>query len=107
VTLEVLFHRVKEGEVERLRAWMREAEGRADEVRETFRQETVRHEVAYLLQGHDGPVLVYAMEAEDPERSEEAFRSSTLPIDLQHREILGAVLAGQAQVEKLYEVALD
>ena len=77
------------------------------EVRETFHQETVRHEVAYLVEGRDGPVLVYAMEAEDFERAAEAYGASKLPIDLEHREVLGAVLAGPADFEKLYDVALD
>jgi hypothetical protein len=107
VTLEVVFRRVKPDQVDRLRAWMREGERRADEVRETFRQETVRHEVAYLLEGKRGPVLVYAMEAEDLDRSAETFRSSSLPIDVQHRTVMRDVLEGPAEAEKLYEVALD
>jgi Family of unknown function (DUF6176) len=107
MALEVVFHRVKRDQVERLRAWLQEGETRADEIRETFRQETVRHEAAYLLEGRDGPILVYAMEAEDFERAADAFRSSTLPIDLQHREVMRTVLDGPADVEKLYEVALD
>jgi len=105
--LEVVFQRVQPDEVDRLRAWINEEEDRAEEVRQTFRQETVHHEVAYLIEATEGPVLVYAMEAEDFDRADRAYRSSTLPIDLQHREIMRAVVAGPAVVEKLYEVSLD
>jgi hypothetical protein len=40
--LEIAFRRVENEQVDRLRAWMNEVSGRLDEVRETFRQETVR-----------------------------------------------------------------
>jgi uncharacterized protein DUF6176 len=105
--LEVRFRRVKEGEVDRLRAWMAEAGRRVEEVRETFRQETVRHEVAYLLRGEEGPVLVYAIEAEDPELGHRVAASSTLPIDRGHRRVMGSVLAGTADAELLYECRLE
>lgn len=99
----VVFRRVKPDKVDRLRRWLRELEQRRDEVVETFRQETVRHEVAYLLEGRDGPVLVYAMEAEDFEHASAAYRGSTLPIDRQHRAVMAEVLEDAPAVEKLYE----
>jgi hypothetical protein len=105
--LEVVFRRVKEGEVDRLRRWMAEAERRSDEVRETFRQETVRHEVAYLIEGAGGPVLVYAIEADDPDLGHRVAASSELPIDAEHRRVMAAVLEGPAEIEKLYECRLD
>jgi hypothetical protein len=105
--LEVAFRRVKEGEVGRLRAWMAELNRRGDEVRETFRQETVRHERAWLLQGADAPILVYAIEAEDPELGHRVARESTLPIDVEHRRLMAEVLEGPADVEPLYECSLE
>lgn len=105
--LEVAFRRVKPEKAERLRGWLAEAERRADEVRETFRQETVRHEVAFLVEGADGPILVYAMEAEDFDRARGAFTSSTLAIDARHAEVMADVLEpGRAPAERLYEVRL-
>jgi hypothetical protein len=105
--LEVVFRRVKEPEVDRLRSWMAELNRRRDEVRETFRQETVRHEVAYLIEGVDGPVLVYAIEAEDPALSHRVAAGSDLSIDVEHRSVMASVLDGAADAEKLYECRLD
>jgi len=105
--LEVAFRRVREEEVDRLRTWMAELNRRGDEVRETFRQETVRHEQAWLLPGGDGPILVYAIEAEDPELGHRVARASDLPIDVEHRRLMGEVLAGPARVELLYDCRLD
>jgi hypothetical protein len=105
--IRVVFHDVKPDEVDRLRAWMAELERRADEVRETFRQETVRHEVAYLIAGAGGPILAYAIEVDDEERAREAFRTSVLPIDREHKSLMAHVLAGPADVERLYEVRLE
>jgi hypothetical protein len=105
--LEVVFRRVKEPEVDRLRSWMAELNRRRDEVRETFRQETVRHEVAYLIEGVDGPVLVYAIEADDPALGHRVAAASDLSIDVEHRTVMASVLDGPAEAEKLYECRLD
>jgi len=104
--LRVVFSRVKDGQVDRLRAWMRELMDRPDEVRQTFAQEGVRHEVAYLVEAREGPLLVYAIELEDEDRALEAFNNSTLPLDLEHRRTMESVLAGrgQATVQWLYEL---
>ena len=106
--LRVVFSRVRDGQVERLRAWMRELMARPDEVRATFEQEGVRHEAAYLLESRDGPVLVYAIEVEDESRAQQAFEASTLPLDQEHRQTMDAVLAGRglAAAELLYEMRL-
>jgi hypothetical protein len=105
--LEVAFRRVSEDQVDRLRAWMAELNARVDEVRETFRQETIRHEMAYLLQGEGGPILVYAIEAEDPDLGHRVAAASELPIDSEHRRVMGVVLDGTAEAELLYECRLE
>jgi Family of unknown function (DUF6176) len=104
--LKVVFRRVRPDQVDRLRSWLAELDRRHEEVRETFRQETVRHEIAYLLEDHGGHILVYAMEADDFDKAHDAFQASTLPIDLEHKEVMSAVLAESPGVEKLYECAL-
>lgn len=104
--LRVVFRKVREGQVDRVREWMAELNGRSDEVLATFAQEGVRHEAAYLLQTLEGPVLVYAVEAEDVERARRVAEASTLPIDLEHRRVMGETLAGPADVEPLYECAV-
>jgi hypothetical protein len=104
--LRVEFSRVRDGQVDRLRDWMRELMARPDEVRATFDQEGVRQEAAYLLETRDGPVLVYAIDVEDEQRAQHAYETSALPIDLEHRRIMDDVLIsrGQAAVELLYEL---
>jgi len=104
--LDVRFHRVRNDQVEQLRAWFAELMQRQDEVRDTFRNEGVRHEQAFLFESKDGLVLVYAHEVDDPEAAHRAYAASTLPIDLQHREIMSAALVGPAEAELLYEVRL-
>jgi hypothetical protein len=104
--LQVAMRRVAEGEVDRLRQWMGELMRRRDEVIETFVNEGVRHELAYLLATADGPVLVYVMEVEDPERARAAFRASSLPIDAEHKQVLSQALAEPYDAELLYDVRL-
>jgi hypothetical protein len=102
--LQLAIHKVKPGQEERLRAWLEELNRRRDEVLETFSQEAMRHEVAYLLDGAEGKVLIYAMEVGDPDRAREAYRASTLPIDLEHRQVMEEVLGDPADAERLYDV---
>lgn len=102
--LRVVVASVKAEKVDRLRSWMAELTERRDEVLETYAQETVSHEIALLVQGAEGPLLVYAMEVDDPEAAAEAFQNSKLPIDLEHRAVLDDVLAGTADVELLLDL---
>ena len=104
--LSVVFSRVREGEEERLRAWGHELMERADEVRETFRQEGVRHEKMLLVQTREGAVLVRVGEVEDWERAIKAFEHSTLKIDADHRRVLDGALEGSYQAELIYECSL-
>jgi hypothetical protein len=86
---------------------MAEVNRRPDEVRETFRQEGVNHEQAFLLEGKDGPILIYAIEMEDPVRARLAFQNSTLPIDREHAQVMAQVLAGRVDAELLYECRIE
>ncbi len=99
--------KVKPGQLERLRSWMGELTDREEEVRETFRHETVRHEVALLIDGAEGPVLVYIVEAEDLNQAARAAEESTLPIDLEHRRVMSDVLGEPVKAERLLDIALD
>ena len=105
--VRVSIRRVRDGQVERLRVWLREANARRDEVLQTFAQEGVRHEQAYLLDTGSGHVLVYAIELEDEEKARAAFAASTLPIDAQHREVMDAAVGEPADAELLYDVNVD
>ena len=104
--LNVVISRVRDEEVERLRAWGRELIRRADEVRETFRQEGVRHEISHLIRTADGWIHVIAIEVEDIELASAAYAASKLPIDSEHREVMQAALDGPFPAELIYEMSL-
>ena len=80
--LKVSLRRIKPGHEDRLRQWFKEVMCRRDEVRETFRKETVRHEIAYIVEDAEGSILVYAVEVEDYEKGRRAFQESRLTIDM-------------------------
>ena len=83
---------------------MSELQNRADEVRQTFDNEGVSHEQAFLIETPRGPVLVYAAEVADVERGAQAFARSTLPIDLEHRQVMAEVVVDEPDVELLYQL---
>ena len=105
--LRVSFRRIRSGKEAQVRAWLAELSARADEVRATFVDETVRHEQAFVLQTIDGPVLVYAMEAADFDRGKEAFAQSKHAIDEEHKQIMHECLGDRLDVHALYDVARD
>lgn len=104
--IRVAFRKIPANKVDRLKAWLAEAQSREDEVRETFRQETVTHEQAFLLKCANEDILVYVMEVEDPETANRAFQDSILPIDRQHREVMEDVVSETLEPELLYDVRL-
>jgi uncharacterized protein DUF6176 len=103
VVIKLAMRKVKPGEESHLREWMAQLNSRRSEVLAAFQQEGVRHELAYLLDGADGPVLIYAMEAADHEQAAAAYAQSSLPIDLEHRRIMKQVLGDRVPSELLYE----
>lgn len=104
--LSVTFSRVRDGEEERLRAWGRELMQRAGEVRETFRQEGVRHERSFLIRTTEGWVLIRAGEVEDWDHAVQAYNASRLPIDSEHRQVMESALEGPFPAEQIYECSL-
>ncbi len=105
--LRVAIRRIRPEKESRLRAWLAELNSRADEVRETFRGETVRAEQAFIVPGSEGSLLVYVMEAEDFEQGSKAFADSDHKIDAEHREVMRECLAESLKLEPLYDVALE
>lgn len=104
--LRVAIRRIRSEKEARLRAWLAELNSRADEVRETFRDETVRAEQAYIVAGSEGPLLVYVMEAEDFGQGAKAYAASRHKIDAEHREVMRECLEESPKVDPLYDVAL-
>lgn len=84
---------------------MKEVNARAAEVRETFVQETVERELAYLIEGKDGPIVVYVIEASDLATMQRTVRENPFPIDIEHREVMSAVVEGPADVETLMDIS--
>jgi len=105
--LRVAIRRIRPDKESRLRAWLAELNARADEVRETFRDETVRAEQAYIVTGSEGPLLVYVMEAADFDHGAKAYATSHHKIDAEHREVMRECLAESPKIEPLYDVALE
>jgi Family of unknown function (DUF6176) len=107
IMLRVGFLKVRPDQVDRLRAWTQELTQRRDEVLETFRAESTRHECAYLLQGASGLILVYVQQVDDPERARRAFAASQLPIDLEHKQVMAEVREGPAEAELLFDISAE
>jgi len=59
----------------------------------------------HLLETVDGPVLSYVMEVDDLAKVESAFARSTLPIGVEHRNVLREVLDGPAPAELLLDMS--
>jgi len=105
--LRVTIQRIRPEKERRLRDWLAELNSRADEVRETFRNETVRAEQAYIVPGEGGPLLVYVTEAEDFDQGSKTFAASRHRIDAEHREVMRECLAESVSLSPLYDVALE
>ncbi len=105
--ITVAFRKVPPDKKEKLRWWMAEVQRREEEVKETFRQETVQHEQAYLIDNEGDAILVYVMEVEDPDAARDAFQTSQLAIDHEHRQIMDEVAAETLHPELLYDVRLS
>ena len=105
--LQVAISRVRPAKEARLRAWLAELGSRVDEVRETFRDETVRAEQAYIVAGSEGPLLIYVIEAEDLERGAKAYASSLHRIDAEHRAVMRECLLESPKVMPSYDVSLE
>jgi hypothetical protein len=105
--LHVNIYPIKPGKEVRLRAWLSELNNRADEVRATFADESVRSEQAYIVSTSDGSILIYAIEAADFEQGAKAYASSSHPIDAQHREIKLECLETRLDQTADYDVAVS
>ena len=105
--LRVEIRRIRPEKEPRLRAWLVELNSRADEVRATFRDETVRAEQAYIVAGDEGPLLLYVMEAEDFDRGGKAFATSRHKIDTEHKEVMRECLVASPNLVPVYDVALE
>jgi hypothetical protein len=100
--LRVVIRQVQPGRTEELRAWLAQAGGpRRQEALDTLADEGCAHEMAFLIEGKDGPVVVYAMEVEDERKVMEAFSSSRHQIDAEHKQVMEGTLGANVHSEVL------
>jgi len=106
--LRVAIRSVLPDEVDRLRSWLREVDGpRRHEALATLIDEGCRHEQVYLIEGANGPVVVYVMEVEDVELSKSVGASSRHAIDADHKRILSQTLGDRVPAQLLLDLIAD
>ncbi len=66
----------------------------------------MRAEQAYIILTTDGPIFVYAMEAEDCERAEDAYRHSKHPVDIEAIEVMRECLGQSIRLSPIYDVVI-
>jgi len=74
---------------------------------ESFHRETVRHEQVFVVPGDTGPMLIYAVEAENLAHARAAYKESSLRIDEEHRAVLQESLLERLQVEPTFACASE
>ena len=104
--LSLQFRKIKPEREGQLRAWLAELNARAEEVRDTFRDEGVQHEQGYILPTSEGPVLVWAAQLNDPDEASRVFAKSSHPIDIEHDRVLRECLDGRLALSPVLDVAL-
>ena len=96
--LRVAIRRVNPERADDLRKWLAEVNGpRREEALATLADEG-------LIEGPEGPVVVYVMEVDDIQRSQEAFRSSGHPIDADHKQVMEQAVGDPLPSELLLDL---
>ena len=99
-------HPVRPDQVENLRQWFNQLEtDRRDEVIATLIDETVSQETAVLIPNNGNPILVYAMEVDDPVQSKASANSGKHPIDAEHRAVMQAAVSGVPDHETVLDIS--
>src|SRR5580704_17380783 len=102
--LRVAIRSVNPGRADQLREWLAEVNGpRRAEALATLVNEGCTHEQEFLIDGADGPVVVYVMEVDDIDASEQAARSSGHPIDADHKRVMEQLVGDPIASELLLD----
>lgn len=103
--IRLAVRRVRPSEEQNLRDWLGRVNGpRSREALATLVDEGCSHEVGILVQTSDGPLLVYAMEVEDEERSRQVGLDSQRAIDADHKRVMTLALAEEPEMERLLDL---
>ena len=103
--IRLAVRKVLPNEEQDLREWLANLNGpRSEEALETLGDEGCTHETALLVQTSDGPLLVYAMEVEDEQRSRDAAKVSSHAIDADHRRAMDRALGDAPELETVLDL---
>lgn len=104
--LQTWIHRIRPGKEARLRDWLAELSWRSGELRDSLAAAGVRAEQAWVVPGESGSLLVYVSEAEDQVHAAKVYASSTLPLDLEHREVMQECIEETLGDAPVYDVSV-
>lgn len=79
------YSKIKEGHLDDVRNWFQTLLDRKEETLESFRNEGVKIESAFIKKINGDYFLIYYMVANDVKEATDVFRKSTLPIDSFHK----------------------
>lgn len=103
--LRVAIRQVNPGRADQLREWLTEVNGpRREEALATLVDEGCTHEQVLLIEGAEGPVIVYVMEVDDVEASQAAAQSSEHPIDADHKRVMAEAVGEPLRTEVLLDL---
>ncbi len=103
--LRVAVRRVLPDKVDLLRDWLAQVNGpRRVEALATLVDEGCRHEMAFLMDGADGPVVIYVMEVDDIEASRAENVQSDHPIDIDHQRLMTEAIGEPLPLQLLLDL---
>ncbi|MEZ3160651.1 DUF6176 family protein [Microbacterium sp. BWT-B31] len=106
--IHLLARRIHPTHRARVLEWLAEVDGaRRDEALQSLHAEGIDHETAIILDTSDGPILVYAMQTDDVERSRRIADDSPRSIDSEHRAVMSAADAGSADARIVLDLRPD
>jgi hypothetical protein len=105
IVIHLTVRKVDPDQLELLRGWMAQLNGpRREEALATLDDEGCSHEIALLIEGPEGPLVIYAMEVESIEKSRAAAGRSTHRIDQEHRAVMEKTVGERPSLEKLLDL---
>lgn len=103
--LRVSVRKVRPEKLSMLVDWLAEIDGpRRAEALATLVDEGCRHETALLIDGPDGPIVIYVMEVENEEDSRAAAAQSVHPVDADHKRVMSEALAERVPAQVLVDL---
>jgi hypothetical protein len=103
--IQLVVRRIRPDQRESVRSWLAEVDGsRRAEALESIAAEGIDHETALLVETSEGPIIVYAMQTDDPARAHAIADESPRRIDAEHRAVMRAADGGPVVSEVLLDL---